>query len=61
MVLVERGQLRLNDTIGKFIPEIEDENAKRVTIQQLLTHVSGYQPDFDCGKNGVDARECWMR
>jgi CubicO group peptidase (beta-lactamase class C family) len=27
MILVERGQLRLNDTIGKFIPEIEDENA----------------------------------
>ncbi|MDQ3324041.1 MAG: beta-lactamase family protein, partial [Acidobacteriota bacterium] len=47
MILVERGQLRLNDTIGKFIPEIQDENAKRVTIQQLLTHVSGYQPDFD--------------
>jgi len=47
MILVERGQLRLNDTIGKFIPEIEDENAKRVTIQQLLTHVSGYAPDFD--------------
>ncbi len=47
MILVERGQIRLNDTIGKFIPEIEDENAKRVTIQQLLTHVSGYQPDFD--------------
>jgi len=47
MILVERGQLRLNDTIGKFIPEIEDENAKKVTIQHLLTHVSGYQPDFD--------------
>nr|MBA3601804.1 serine hydrolase [Acidobacteriota bacterium] len=38
MILVERGQIRLNDTVGKFIPEIEDENAKRVTIQQLLTH-----------------------
>jgi uncharacterized protein YbbC (DUF1343 family) len=47
MILVERGQLRLNDTIDKFIPEIQDENAKRVTIQQLLTHISGYQPDFD--------------
>ncbi len=50
MILVERGQIRLNDTIGKFIPEIEDENAKRVTIQQLLTHVSGYRPDFDLGE-----------
>ena len=47
MILVEQGKLRLNDTIGKFIPEIADENAKKVTIQQLLTHVSGYAPDFD--------------
>jgi len=47
MMLVEQGKLRLNDTIGKFFPEIEDENAKKVTILQLLTHVSGYQPDFD--------------
>ncbi len=50
MILVERGQLRLSDTIGKFIPEIEDEAAKKVTIQQLLTHVSGYAPDFDLQK-----------
>ncbi|MGI8789098.1 MAG: exo-beta-N-acetylmuramidase NamZ domain-containing protein [Pyrinomonadaceae bacterium] len=47
MILVERGQIRLNDTIGKFIPEIEDENVKKITIQQLLTHVSGFAPDFD--------------
>ncbi len=53
MVLLERGQIRLNDTIGKFIPEIEDKDAKAVTIQQLLTHISGYQPDFDL-------REKWL-
>ncbi len=47
MILVEQGKIRLNDTIGKFIPEIEDENVKKITIQQLLTHVSGYAPDFD--------------
>src|SRR5262249_12586949 len=47
MILVEQGKLRLTDTIGKFIPEIEDEKAKGVTIQQLLTHTSGYAPDFD--------------
>ncbi|MCU1290222.1 MAG: hypothetical protein JWN60_2451, partial [Acidobacteria bacterium] len=50
MILVEQGKLRLNDTIGRFIPEIEDEAAKRVTVQQLLTHVSGYRPDFDLGE-----------
>ena len=47
MILVEQGKIRLNDTIGKFIPEIEDENVKKITIQQLMTHVSGFAPDFD--------------
>lgn len=47
MKLVEDGKLRLNDTVGKYIPEIQDEQAKKITIQQLLTHVSGYAPDFD--------------
>jgi uncharacterized protein YbbC (DUF1343 family)/CubicO group peptidase (beta-lactamase class C family) len=50
MILVEQGKLRLTDRIGQFIPEIEDEAAKRVTIQQLLTHTSGYRPDFDLGE-----------
>lgn len=50
MMLVEQGKLRLNDTIGKFIPEIQDKDAKSVTVQQLLTHVSGYRPDFDLGE-----------
>ncbi|HEX8638321.1 MAG TPA: serine hydrolase, partial [Pyrinomonadaceae bacterium] len=50
MILVEQGKLRLNDTIGRFIPEIQDEDAKKVTVQQLLTHISGYRPDFDLGE-----------
>lgn len=53
MILIEQGKLRLNDTIGKFIPEITDEQAKRVTVLQLLTHVSGYRPDFDLGEKWV--------
>src|SRR5215210_6786916 len=47
MILMEQGKLRLSDTIGKYIPDINDEQAKRVTIYQLLTHTSGYAPDFD--------------
>ena len=50
MILVEQGKLRLNDTIGKFIPDIDDPEAKKVTIQQLLIHTSGYRPDFDLGE-----------
>ena len=47
MQLIERGKLRLSDTIGKYIPEIQDDQVKRVTIQQLMTHTSGFAPDFD--------------
>lgn len=47
MILVEQGKLRLNDTVGTYFPEIEEAAAKRVTILQLLTHTSGYRPDFD--------------
>lgn len=47
MMLVELGKLRLNDTVGKFFPDIDDEQARRITIYQLLTHTSGYAPDFD--------------
>src|SRR5215204_472517 len=50
MILVEQGKLRLSDTIGKYIPDIDDEQAKKITIQQLLTHTSGYRPDFDLGE-----------
>lgn len=47
MILIEQGKLQLNDTVGKFIPEIEDEQFKSVTIKQLLTHTSGLKPSFD--------------
>ena len=50
MILVEQGKLRLSDTIGKFIPDIDDKRAKKVTIKQLLTHTSGYRPDFNLGE-----------
>ncbi len=50
MILIEQGKLRLSDTIGDFIPDIDDPEAKKITVQQLLTHTSGYRPDFDLGE-----------
>jgi uncharacterized protein YbbC (DUF1343 family)/CubicO group peptidase (beta-lactamase class C family) len=47
MILVERGKLRLNDPVSLHLPELKGEGRERVTIEQLLTHVSGYAPDFD--------------
>ena len=47
MILVERGEVRLSDTVGKFFPELKDDTVKRITVQQLMTHVTGFAPDFD--------------
>ena len=47
MILVERGKVRLQDPVSRHIPELKSDGRERVTIEQLLTHVSGYAPDFD--------------
>lgn len=47
MILVERGKVRLTDPVSLHIPELKGEGRDRITIEQLLTHVSGYAPDFD--------------
>ena len=47
MILVERGKLRLSDPVSLHLPELKGEGRDRITIEQLLTHVSGYAPDFD--------------
>src|SRR5215217_6050298 len=47
MILVERGKLRLHDPVSLHIPELKGEGRDRITVEQLLTHVGGYAPDFD--------------
>ncbi|MCA1594547.1 MAG: DUF1343 domain-containing protein [Acidobacteria bacterium] len=47
MMLVERGQLRLSDPVSRYIPELKGEGREKITIELLLTHRSGYAPDFD--------------
>ena len=47
MILVERGKVRLSDPVSTYIPELKGEGRERVTIEQLLTHLGGYAPDFD--------------
>ncbi len=42
MILVERGEVRLNDPAVKFIPEMKGGGRDAITIAHLLTHVSGF-------------------
>lgn len=50
MMLVERGQLRLADSVVKYLPELAGNGREQITVEQLLLHTSGYRPDFDLGE-----------
>jgi len=41
MTLVDRAKLRLDDPVAKIIPEFSEAPRNRITLAQLLTHVSG--------------------
>jgi uncharacterized protein YbbC (DUF1343 family)/CubicO group peptidase (beta-lactamase class C family) len=47
MQLFERGKLRLNDAVAKYIPEFDNNGKQDITVRQLLTHYSGLAPDLD--------------
>jgi uncharacterized protein YbbC (DUF1343 family)/CubicO group peptidase (beta-lactamase class C family) len=47
MQLVERGQVRLNDPVAKYLPEFAQNGKEEITVRQLLTHYSGLEPDLD--------------
>ena len=46
MMLVEEGQVRLNDPLRRFLPECV-EAKPAVTVRRLLTHFSGLRPNLD--------------
>ncbi len=38
---VERGEIGLDESVGKFLPEFEKDEKQAITIRHLLTHTSG--------------------
>jgi uncharacterized protein YbbC (DUF1343 family) len=45
MILVERGQLRLQDKVADLIPEFAANGKQGITVEQLLIHSAGLIPD----------------
>ncbi len=41
MTLFDRGEFKLDDPLRKFIPQFAGDGREQVTMQHLLTHVSG--------------------
>lgn len=61
MILVERGSLRLSDPVSLYLPELKGESRESITIEHLLTHRSGYAPDFDLNEQWSGYDEAMKR
>jgi uncharacterized protein YbbC (DUF1343 family)/CubicO group peptidase (beta-lactamase class C family) len=47
MLLVERGQVKLDEPVKTYIPEFQGEGKDAITVWQLMTHVSGLRGDIE--------------
>ena len=46
MQLVQKGQIRVNEPVAKYIPEFAENGKEEITVRELLTHFSGLAPRF---------------
>ena len=47
MLLVERGQIKLDAAVTNYIPEFAGDGKELITVKELLTHTSGLPPDIE--------------
>jgi CubicO group peptidase (beta-lactamase class C family) len=58
LMLVEKGMLNLNDSLGHLLPFDLHQIDPKVTVEQLLTHTSGV-PDYFDEQVMDDYEELW--
>ena len=46
MILVDRGQLKLDAPVATYLPEFNGKGATAITVRMLLTHTSGLRGDL---------------
>lgn len=47
MLCVERGLMRLDDPVSRFLPEFTGEGREKITLKHLLLHTSGLQVNLN--------------
>jgi D-alanyl-D-alanine carboxypeptidase len=57
MQLSEKNQISLDKTIGEILPYYPNDQAKQITVKQLLSHTSGmgdfFGPEYDKNKDAI--------
>ena len=61
MLLAERGMLRLDDPVAKYIPDFAAEGKEKITIRHLLTHQGGMLPDNNLSDYEDGPEKAWQR
>ncbi|UZJ80101.1 serine hydrolase domain-containing protein [Fictibacillus sp. KU28468] len=57
MKLYEQGKFKLDDRVADYIPEFKENGKENVTIRQLLTHTSGFEPFIPLYKMGSNRED----
>src|SRR5580692_3918471 len=60
MQLVQKGQIRVNEPVAKYIPEFGENGKEEITVRELLTHFSGLPQDLDLSQPW-EGRETGLR
>jgi uncharacterized protein YbbC (DUF1343 family)/CubicO group peptidase (beta-lactamase class C family) len=59
VVLIERGKVRLSDTLGRLLPKFNNRGKGGITIEQLLRHRSGLIADNPLDDYAQGAEKAW--
>ncbi|WZP00985.1 DUF1343 domain-containing protein [Isosphaeraceae bacterium EP7] len=61
MILVERGLIRLDESIVRYLPELDNHGKKGITVGHLLRHRSGLTPDNSIADYAGGPAEAWKK
>lgn len=61
MILVDRGKIRLDDTLAKLLPEFDNHGKGAITVEQLLRHRAGLIPDNTIDDYADGPESAWQR
>ncbi len=61
LVLLEQGQVRLDDRLGRLLPEFDNHGKGRITVEQLLRHRSGLIADNPISDYADGPEKSWER
>ena len=61
MILLEQGKLRLDDPLGRHLPEFDNHGKGAITVEQLLRHRAGLIADNPIGDFADGPAKAWER